>query len=216
MGLIRKYILKDFTLKMLALFLAVFFWFSMTYMGETRMAFLVPLTFYNLDRNSVIRDADTRSVIVTVNGPLSILKRLKPVEDIKVPVNLARVREGRHIFNIGKGDVVVPPGLKVEEAKPDYVVLEMDKLVEKRLRVVVKLDKKWQGAYTVASSEPAYVYVEGPRELLHDRTVLETIPVSGNFTRQTEVLDIPLDGKPVEARRVVPDTTKIILKRTGR
>ena len=212
MGLIKSLIFKEFTLKALALALAIVFWFSATYMGQSKMGVMVPVSFYNLDKGAVVRETDTRDILITVKGPPSILKNLK-AEEVKVPINLSRVKEGRHIFNIGKEDVVVPPGLKIEDAKPDYVVVEIDKIVEKRLRVVVRLDKKWQGAYEVAFWRPAYVFVEGPRELLQKKDVLETIPVSGNFTRQQEVLDIPLDAKSLEARKVVPETARVVLRK---
>jgi YbbR domain-containing protein len=214
MGYIRNFIFREFRLKAFALLLAVIFWFSATYMGQSKMGFMVPISFYNIEKGEVITEIDRRNVLITVNGPPSILKNMK-AEEIKVPVNLARVKEGRHVFSIGKGDVIVPPGLKVEDARPDYVVVELDKIVEKRLRVVVRLDKKWQGAYEVASWRPAYVYVEGPRESLQKKDVLETVPVSGNFTRQQEVLDVPLDAKSLEARRVVPETARVVLRRTG-
>ena len=64
-----------------------------------------------------ISQTDTKDVMVTVNGPLSMLKNLK-ADDIKVSVNLSRAKEGRQIFTIRKGDVIVPAGLKVEDAKP--------------------------------------------------------------------------------------------------
>ena len=213
-GSIRNFIFRDFRLKALALLLAVVFWFSATYMGQSKMGFMAPISFYNLEKDQVIKDTDAGNILITVSGPPAILKSLK-AEDIKVPVNLARVKEGRHVFAIGKRDVIVPPGLKVEDTRPDYVVVELDKIVEKRLRVVVILDKKWRGAYEVASWRPAYVYVEGPRESLKNKDVLETVPVSGNFTRQQEVLDVPLDAQSLEARRVVPETVRVVLKRTG-
>ena len=213
-GFIRNFIFREFRLKAVALLLAVVFWFSANYMGQSKMGFMVPVSFYNVDKGEVITETDTRNILITVNGPPSILKNLKAGE-IRVPVNLSRVKEGRHVFSIGRGDVIVPPGLKVEDARPDYVVVELDKIVEKRLRVVVRLDKKWQGAYEVASWRPVYVYVEGPRESLQKKGVLETLPVSGNFTRQQEVLDIPLDAKSLDARKVVPETARVVLRRTG-
>jgi YbbR domain-containing protein len=213
-GFIRNFIFREFRLKAVALLLAVVFWFSANYMGQSKMGFMVPVSFYNVDKGEVITETDTRNILITVNGPPSILKNLKAGE-IRVPVNLSRVKEGRHVFSIGRGDVIVPPGLKVEDARPDYVVVELDKIVEKRLRVVVRLDKKWQGAYEVASWRPVYVYVEGPRESLQKKDVLETLPVSGNFTRQQEVLDIPLDAKSLDARKVVPETARVVLRRTG-
>ena len=110
----------------------------------------------------------------------------------------------------------MPAGLKVEDARPDYVVVELDKLVEKRLPIVVKLDKRWANAYEVVSCRPTYAEVEGPRELLEKGAVLETFPVNGNFTRQQEVLDIPLNAKLLEARRVTPGSVTVVLRRINK
>ena len=104
---------------------------------------MVPVSFYNVEKGEIVRETEIRNILVTVNGSPSILKNVKGGRD-KGALNLSRAKEGRHVFSIGKGDVIVPPGLKVEDTKPDYVVVEVDKIVEKRMRVVVKLDKKWQ------------------------------------------------------------------------
>ena len=212
---VKRYLLYEIKLKALAVMLSFMLWFSMTYVGDSKMGFLVPLSFENLGKGMILTETDTKDVMITVNGPLSALKNLK-ADDIKVSLNLSRAREGRQIFSIRKGDVVVPNGLKVEDAKPDYVVVELDKLVEKHLRIIVRLDRRWVNTYEVASWYPAYAEVEGPRELLEKETVLETLPVNGNFTRQQEVLDIPLDAKSLEARRVAPATARVILRRISR
>jgi hypothetical protein len=212
---VKRYLLHEIRLKALALTLAFMLWFSMTYVGESKMGFLVPVSFENLSRGMIMRETDTRNVMITVGGPLSVLKSLK-ADDIKVPLNLARAREGRQIFSIRKGDVIVPNGLKVEDAKPDYVVVELDKLVEKHLRIIVKLDKRWANTYEVASWHPAYADVEGPRELLEREAAVETLPVNGPFTRQQEVLDIPLNAKSLEARKVAPTTVRVVLRRIGK
>lgn len=215
MALVKRYLLYEIRLKALALMLAFMLWFSMTYVGDSKMGFLVPVSFENLGKGMIMRETDTRNVTITVSGPLSVLKHLK-ADDIKVPLNLSRAKEGREIFTVRKGDVIVPTGLKVEDANPDYVVVELDKIVEKHLRIVVTLDKRWANTYEVASWYPAYAEVEGPRELLEKGTVLETLPVNGNFTRQEEVLDIPLNAKSLEAKRVSPATVRVTLRRIGK
>jgi YbbR domain-containing protein len=212
--LTKKYVLNELKLKILALAIAVLLWVSTTYIGESKIAMSVPVSFENLQRNMVVRESNTRNVFITMNGSLTVLKGLQ-AGDVKVPLDLARAREGRHILTIRKGDVMVPTGVKIEDLKPDYVVVEVDKIVEKRLRTVVKLDKKWAGIYEIASWYPHYVDVEGPRELLEKRDVLEVPPVEGNFVHPEEVVDIPLT-KSLEARRMKPETARVVLKRIAK
>ena len=213
--LLRKYALNEIGLKILAVVLAVILWFSMTYLSESQIAYSVPIAFENLTKTMVVREADTRDVLITLNGPLSTLKNLRP-KDIKVGLDLSKAREGRQIFSIRKGDVLVPGGVKIENLKPDYIVVELDKVVEKQLRTVVKLGEKWEGIYRVASWYPQRVSVEGPQDLLDTNGAVETIPVDGDFTQQDEVLTVPLNTKAFFPGKVKPEAVRVVLKRIER
>jgi hypothetical protein len=199
-------------LKILAIVLAILLWFSRTYLGESAMTYSIPITFDNLHRSLVIKETDTRDMVITLNGPLSDLKNLKP-RDIKATVDLARAKEGRQIFSLRKGDIVVPNGVKIESLKPDYVVLEIDKLMEKELRTVVKLGDPWEGIYRVVSWYPRSVTVEGPESGLADQSSITTIPIVGDLTRQQEVVDVPLNIKSLTLRKIRPETVRVVLKR---
>ena len=52
-AVVRNYVFKDVKLKAMALVLAVMLWFSMTYLGESQMAFSVPIAFENLSKTEV-------------------------------------------------------------------------------------------------------------------------------------------------------------------
>jgi diadenylate cyclase len=212
---LRKWVLNEIRLKILAVVLAVLLWFSMTFMSEQKITYSVPLVFENLTKTMVVSEADTRDVLITLNGPLSILKNLRP-KDIKVTLDLSRARDGRQIFSIRKQDVLVPNRVKIENLKPDYVVVEIDKIMEMQFRTVVKLGDKWAGIYRVASWYPQHVSVEGPAELLDKKGPVETIPVDGDFTRQQEVLNVPLDVKAFLPAKVRPETVRVVLKRVER
>ncbi len=215
MNLLRKHVFNDLRLKVLALCLALMIWVSMNYMGESKMAFSVPIAFQNLNKALVVREMDSRDIMITLNGPLSVLKNLR-AGDIRVVIDLSRVRDGRQIVTVRKADVVVPNGVKIEGVKPDYVVVEVDKIVEKRLRTVVKLGDQWAGIYRVVSWHPLFVSVEAPQEILDKRDSLETLPVDGEFKEQQEILDVPLNAKLAEARRVRPEMVRVVLKKIGR
>ena len=60
MGILRKYVLNQIRLKVMALVLAVMLWFSTTYVGESKMVFSVPISFEHVGKALMVRDADTR------------------------------------------------------------------------------------------------------------------------------------------------------------
>ncbi len=210
--IIKKYVLNEIRLKILALVLAAILWFSMTYVGDKKIGYCVPVVFENLSKSFAVTEVDTDDVLITLDGPLSVLKNLGP-EDIKVSVNLSKVREGRHNLSIKKSDILVPSGVKIESLKPDYVVVEVDKIVEKQLRTVVKLDDKWIGIYRVVSWSPKRVVIEGPEGLIDKRGPIETIPVDGDLKQRQEVLNVPLNIKAFAPGKIKPEMIKVVLKR---
>jgi YbbR domain-containing protein len=212
MGFIREYVLSELKLKIISIVLACLLWFAMTYVGETKIAFSVPVSLSKLNRSFIIRETDTKQILITVNGPLSVLKNLRP-DDFRVTLDLASAKEGRQTLMIKKGDVIVPNNVKIESIRPDYVAVEIDKMVEKRLRTVVKLDERWVGAYKVVSWFPQSVYAEGPEGLLDKRDSLDTLPIEGSLKQQVEILDVPLDLRSLEAVKVKPDMVRVTLRR---
>lgn len=214
MDFVRRYVISNGRLKILSLLLAFMLWFATTYLGESHVTMAIPVQLANLTRTCVTRTLDTREVLVTLNGPLSLLKNIKP-GDINLIIDLSKAKEGRQIVTVRKSDVVVPKGIRVEEVRPDYVVLEVDRTVEKYLRVIVKLDQKLAREYKILSWSPQHVLVEGPKQLLDDRESVETIPITTELLNHRDMIEVPLSTKELCAKKTRPDTVKVILKRVG-
>lgn len=212
MDFVKKYILNDWKLKGLSLVLAIMLWFAVSYVGDAKLSVSVALTPANLDKDYMIKTMDTEDVLVMLSGPVSALKNLRP-KDVKVPLNVADLKNGRHIIGIQKTDIMVPKGVAVEGVRPDYVVVEIEKILEKRLKTVVRLDNKWKTVYTVKSWYPQHVTVEGPKAFIEKIDTIETLPVDGTFMGAEEELDVALDTTGLLIRKLRPETVRVILKR---
>jgi YbbR domain-containing protein len=209
---LKKYLLKDFKLKVLALNLAAMLWFAVSNMGESKMSFSVKIGVDKLSKEFIIKKIENEEVLITLDGPVSILKAIR-TRDIKLIIDLSNVKEGRHVYNFQTTDVQIPKGVKVDELKPDFVAIELDRAIEKKLQTVVKLDKKWTGIYRVKSWTPLFIFVEGSKESLDLVDSIETIPVDGNFLGEEETVEISLDTRDMVIRKLKPETVKVVLRR---
>jgi YbbR domain-containing protein len=212
MDFFRRHIFNDFKLKILSLVLALMLWVAVAYMGESRMSIAVRVSAENLAKNLIVSKMDPDEVFVTLDGPISVLKGIR-ARDVRIALDVANLKEGRQVFNLYKDNVSRPEGLKVDAIKPEYVVIETDSLVEKRLKTVVKLDKKWTGLYVVKSWAPRYVTVEGSRDALKGRDSIATLPVDGSFMSEEEGVDVGLDMKDMAVRKIAPDNVRVTLRR---
>jgi YbbR domain-containing protein len=212
MGLLKKYILNDMKLKLLSLVLAVLLWFAVSYIGESKMSVSVPISTGNPGEAYMVTAIDSEGVLVTIDGPVSALKNMK-ARDIKVRIDLSDLKEGKHTFSLLKGDIQVPKGVQVEQIKPDSISIEIEPVIEKRLRTIVKLDKKWFGQYRVKSWNPTHIIAEGTKNSLADKTVIETQTVDGNFQEDEEEIIVPLNPGNMIVKRLRPSAVKVILRR---
>jgi len=210
--LVKRYIFKDFKLKILSLVLATMLWFAVSHVGETRMSFSVRVDFENLGKEFIIKRVDNEEIIVTVYGPVSILKGIR-ARDIKLKLNIGDAKEGLHVITLSENDVQMPKGLRLDTLKPDFVTVELSRTIEKKLKIIVRLDNKWKEIYRVKTWSPQFVYVEGAKESLEKIDTIETLPLEGNFFLDEETVDAPLDIKDMHVKRLKPEIIKVVLRR---
>jgi hypothetical protein len=89
----------------------------------------------------------------------------------------------------------------------------VDRIVEKKLKVVPVLDKKWATHYDIGSVNPPHVIAEGPRKVLEKATTIATLPVNGDFKRNDESVNAGFNMEDLPRVKVRPDSVRISLKR---
>jgi hypothetical protein len=208
----KKYILENWKLKLLSVALATTLWFVVFLMGETKKEISVPVTIVNLNKGYVIMKTDISKVDITLTGRVSVLKDLKE-NDVRVSFNASNIQEGENIFNISKSNVQIPRGVQIGDIRPSSTKIDIDRIIEKKVKIVVKLDRRWMDEYEVKSWSPDYVTVEGPKRIWEKKTFIETLPVNDELKRTEETVTVSLDMEGLQASTIKPDTVKVILKR---
>ena len=212
MHFIRDHILHDYKLKILSLGIAVMIWFGVSHMGESRLSVSVRPVTTGLAREYVVARIEPEDVLVTVSGPVSTLRNVR-ARDINVSLDLSALKKGSYIVSINRGSVTVAKGVRLDEINPETVAIELDRIVEKRLKVVVKLDPRWSDEYRVDSWSPQIVTVTGGEDLLRKIDVIETYPVDGLFKKDQESAEVALNTKDMLVRKLRPETIRVVLRR---
>ncbi len=185
---------------------------SVFQIGEPKKDLTIPVSIAHLPKNMMVTKMDPERVFVTVSGRVSLLKDLKD-RDVSVVINMNGTKEGEAVFNFSKANVNVPRGIEIVDVRPGTLRLTVERIIEKNLKVVPKLDKKWRGRYDITQVSPQFVIAEGPRKSIEKLTTIETLPINGNLNRNEETVNIGFNLEDIPRTSVKPDNARIILKK---
>jgi diadenylate cyclase len=209
---LSKYIMENWKLKLLSVALATMLWFVVFLIGETKKEISVPVSTVNLSKDYIIMKIDIPKVDITLNGRVSVLKDIKENE-VRVFLNITNIKEGENIFNISKDNVQIPRGVQIGDIRPSSIKIDVDRIIEKKVKVVAKLDRRWTGEYEVKSVAPDYVMVTGPKRIWEKKTFIETLPVNEELKGAEEIITVSLNVEGLQRSTIKPDTVKVVLRR---
>lgn len=125
MSFLRRYILRNWHLKLLSLVLAFLLWSAITGEPPAEVGFTIPLELHNIPAGLIVVGDVPASVQVRLHGPGPLVRRLGS-GDIVVALDLAGRARGEHAFTLKPEDVAVPYGVRVIRLSPSQVRLRLE------------------------------------------------------------------------------------------
>ncbi|MBA2338829.1 MAG: hypothetical protein H0V88_00390 [Pyrinomonadaceae bacterium] len=198
---LRDFMLRDWSLKLLALAIALGLWFGV--IGQrapatirlrgVQLRFLLPS---DLEISNDTRD----EVDVTLSGAKRALDEIS-VRDLVASVDIRKLKPGDRVARLTRETVTMelPDGVAIERIEPASIALRVERSIEREVEVEARLDGQPAAGYEVrgVQIEPQRIRVRGPeshvRALEHATT--ETIPLDGttqtitNTQTSVDVLD---------------------------
>ncbi|OAT82363.1 CdaR family protein [Desulfotomaculum copahuensis] len=216
---------RDFSIKILSLFMALLLWVYVTNEQnplDTR-TFNVSLSARGLPAQISV-DGLPAAVSVQVQGTRGQLVGID-AGDFQASVDLSGVTAGDDTVDVA---VNIPPGLRLLRVSPDRVRVLVDRIIEKRIPVVVSLDGTPAPGYNALEPkvDPGTVLAGGPARLVQPlaRAVAEVniqaasgpvtrvvtlsgIPAGVNISSRVAKVEVPVTPLPTKTVAVKPQIT---------
>jgi hypothetical protein len=194
MSQLLRFVTRDGSLKLLALFIAGFLWVVAVLDRTYDVRVVVPIAAVRSDAKQVIPDIDVKSTVATLEGKGRDLLGLKP-RQLAFRLEVPDGKVGTRRLQLSPAALKLPPDVRVRTLDPDNVEL---KLVAASSRLLpVQVPTKGQPASGVALSvnePPAQVRLSGTDE---------DLKVAAAVT--TETLDLATVTEPGRRRlKVLP------------
>jgi YbbR domain-containing protein len=120
MGLLRKYVLANAGLKLLALAISFLLWATYTSEPYAEVGFLVPLEFTTMPNRLEISGDVPNVARVRVRGRSALLRRMVAA-DLDLHLDLKNGKEGSTTMELTPGMVQAPFGATVVQVEPSEI-----------------------------------------------------------------------------------------------
>ena len=183
-------------LKLLALLLAIAFWFAVSGEERTETSLNMTLEMVNLNRNLMVTSEIPPAIQVRVVGARSIVNNLSQTR-LTQTLDLNGYKSGRHTFSLGPNSFSLPRGVQVVRIQPNPITLTLATTITRTLPIKPVLENNPAEGYELLSinTRPAQVTVKGPSTELAELQFIPTLPIDLSFLKEHTVIATDLDFK---------------------
>lgn len=190
----RKFLLENLGLKVMAVFLSISLWIFVTSRGQSEISLDAPIEFKEIPPGLEIVSQSAKTIGLNVRGQERLLKNIKP-KDITVSLNLGKVKPGETTYYVHRDDIRVPKALTITNINPSSVKVLVEETVRKTVRVVPVLTGEPDKGFSVksVSVSPPNIEIEGIRREVARISVLKTEPLDVTGMNESFTHDLKLD-----------------------
>jgi YbbR domain-containing protein len=186
----RKYVLKNLSLKLTALAVAVLLWWTVGHDATVEIAMTVPIEFHSAPEDLQMISESPLQARVTMRGPERLLRGME-ASQVHAIINLQGVNPGEHTFELTDGQIRVPRGVEVMQADPAQFHISFDHSGSRRVQVQPRVIGSLVSGYGITdiAAQPAQVTITGPQSRVNsiDRATTDPVDATGVVGQATFV-----------------------------
>jgi YbbR domain-containing protein len=184
---------RNLRLKLVSVCIAGLLWMIVAGDRVVERVLRVPVELQGMPADLELVGPAPDTVDVRVRGSSNALTRLGP-GDIAAVIDLKSARDGRRVFTLGPGQVLVPAGLETVQVSPSTLSMEFEATVTRRVPVEARTDGDPEKGFRVVrvTTVPEQVEISGPASVVSRVDSVMTDAVSVEGRRETVRSTVPV------------------------
>lgn len=184
MPLFQRYVMHNFTLKMLSLLLAAGLWMMIARDEQpAEVALHAPIVFKNVPQHLEISTELIPEAQIRLRGPERVIHQLQPNE-IHAEIDLADVHPGVRTFDLTSQLVRHPREVHIVQVVPSQLQLTFDTRLTREVEIrpnVIGLEAGEQ----IVKTDPPCIMITGPKRHVEKIDAATTDPIDATGTHGT-------------------------------
>jgi YbbR domain-containing protein len=214
----RRYILHNFSLKVLSLLLASGLWLVVKRDPRAQVELAVPIEFHHFPENLEIASSYVPQAEVRLAGPERAIRQVRSA-DVHLEIDLRGTGVGERTFDLVAQRVRLPRELEVLQIVPGQVHLAFDTREVKQVDIHPRVTGQFADGLRVARvlADPPTIFVSGPR--LHvqaaDAATTDPIDASGTMQQATYITNAYVNDPLIQVVKPTPIRVTVIMEKSG-
>src|ERR1700690_897282 len=183
---LRRYVLRNFTLKLISVALAIALWVVVARDSPAEVAVEVPIQFQNFPENLEISSEHIPQAQIRLHGPERLLRRLQAA-DVRPEIDLTGAKPRERTFDLTAEQVRKPYDLEVKQIIPGQIHLTFDTRLTRQVPVRPRVIGGFANGYSIGRIEvtPPMITISGPRNRVEavEAAITDPVDVSGTMER---------------------------------
>jgi len=214
-GLVRRWVLHNFWLKILSLVLATGLWFAIAPDQEpAEVAVRVPIEFQHVPPHLEISSVTIPEAQIRVRGPERLIRNLG-LNDIHAVLDLADVKPGDRTFDLTAQQIHHQRELHVVQVVPGQVHLSFDTRLTREVEIRPRVTGNFLAGEQIAKVlvDPERITITGPQHHVEmmDAATTDPIDASGTRTQATFVTNVYVADALVQVVQPTPVRVTVIM-----
>ncbi len=217
-GLLRRWVLHNFWLKVLSLLIATGLWLAISSDQEpAEVAVRVPIEFQHVPPQLEISSVTIPEAQIRVRGPERLVRELRS-SDIHAELELGDARAGERTFDMTAQQIRHQRDLTVVQVVPSQVHLSFDTRLTREVEIHARVTGNFVAGEQIGKVvvDPERITIGGPLHHVQQVDAASTDPVdaSGTRTQATFVTNVYVPDPLVQVVRPVPVRVTVIMEKS--
>jgi YbbR domain-containing protein len=217
-GLLKRWVLHNFWLKILSLLLATGLWLAISPDQEpAEVAVRVPIEFRHVPPELEISSATIPDAQIRVRGPERLIRELRST-DIHAELELGDAKPGERTFDLTAQEIRHDRELHVVQVVPGQVHLSFDTRLTRDVPIHARVPGNFAAGEQIDRLEvdPEKITITGPRHHVEmvDAATTDPIDASETTTRATFVTNVYVPDPLVQVMQPTPVRVTVIMEKS--
>lgn len=183
-GFLKRYILHNFSLKLMSLLFAAALWFMISRDERpAEVALHAPIVFQNVPANLEISSESVPEALIRVRGPERVVRQLSPA-DVQAELDLSGSKPQDRTFDLTAQQVHHPRDVTIIQVVPSQLRLSFDTRMTREVQVHPRVTGNFATGDQIVriDADPPRITITGPRRHVEKIDAATTDPIDATGT----------------------------------